>query len=207
MRSSRAGVVVDLRYAARAVASAPAVISTLFGAWLMLYLRDFAAVAWIAGAVALVAVMASQNRRVRVCIDRTAAPRARVRRARIRLRQLASASLVRAAEHAELTRLVDAIAEHDAALVSRLDLDDLLADHARRCAVHGRCLHYLYAMPRDATPRARGDCRARLARLDDEIDSLAELVYLVAQWHASRQAKLALQDVNARSCARSAAVG
>jgi hypothetical protein len=153
--------------------------------------------------VVVVAASAARYRRVRAYIDEQNRSRARVKREAQRLRLLRPTGATRLQHYNELCVLVEEVERLDAAEAERFELQDLL-DHFVRLAVnHQRCNDSLRLAGGDAVPAAtpitqatkskrRRDLLQRrirhreqtvqaMERLVDELESITELVRLVAQ--------------------------
>ena len=153
--------------------------------------------------VLVLAANAARLQRVRAYIDEQARARARAKRETLRLRLLRPTGSTRLAHYNELRVLVEEIERLDPSEAERFELQDLL-DHFVRLAVnHQRCNDSLRLAGGDALPGAtpithaakskrRRDILQRrirhreqtvqmMERLVDELESITELVRLVAQ--------------------------
>ena len=148
---------------------------------------------------------------VRYALDRCFEHRARRQREVQRRKSLARTSLGYQPQYAEIGELVAAVERTDPAEARRLELEDLLDQFVRLAAQHQQCTEALQLaeshplpaespperrVPRDVTPplrlmRAhavaarrlahRDECRRRIERLADELETLDQMVRLVAQ--------------------------
>jgi hypothetical protein len=153
--------------------------------------------------VLVLAANAARFRRVRAYVDEQTRSRARARRETQRLRLLRLTGTTRLAHYNELRVLVEEIERLDPDEAERFELQDLL-DHFVRLAVnHQRCNDSLRLAGGDALPAAtpitqaakskrrrdilqrrlrhREQCVQMMERLVDELESITELVRLIAQ--------------------------
>jgi hypothetical protein len=140
---------------------------------------------------------------VQRCIDQHAARAARARRETRREDALEHASGLRQAQYASLHRLVTDIESWDSHEAERFELEELLDYFVELSVSHQRCLESLRVSgapaaavlegtrkTRCADIRARrirhhATCRDQLEQVADELDSVDELIRLVAQRVAS----------------------
>lgn len=154
-------------------------------------------------AVLVLGANAARYRVVRNYVDGQAHARATARRECRRLKLLQATGATRQQHYEQLRVLVEEIERLDATEATRFELQDLL-DHFVRLAVdHQRCLDALRladasalppAMPIDQVTkskhrreilqhriRCRDACESRMAEISDELDSIGELIRLIAQ--------------------------
>jgi hypothetical protein len=154
-------------------------------------------------AVLVVSAHTASYRVVRGYVDRHERNRAKAKREARRIKQLHPTGSARQQHYGELRVLVDELELRDEAEVARFDLQDLL-DHFVRIAVdHQRCLDSLRLAGVNALPSAlsagelgkskrrcdliqrrirhRDECVRRMEKLSEELDSIDELIRLVAQ--------------------------
>lgn len=191
----------SLAYMRGAVASPVCVAFAVFAACVGLgyagLLGAFVAMAAVVG----LGIASTRYQFVRRHLDEQAEMRERCRRESLRLRQLRPAGPVRQQQYIELRELVDAIERTDPVEAARFDLQDLLEHFVRLSISHQRCLEALrlagshdipqntLALERskrrreivDRRMKHREECLRRVERLSDEIESIDELVRLVAQ--------------------------
>lgn len=162
----------------------------------------------LGAAIAVLAVLvlganAARYRAVRSYVDGQAHARAASKRECRRLRLLQVTGAARQQHYEQLRLLVEEIERLDATEATRFELQDLL-DHFVHLAVnHQRCLAALRLADASALPqvmpinevttskqrreilqhriRCRDACEARMAAISDELDSIGELIRLIAQ--------------------------
>ncbi len=192
-----------LTYVRGAVASPVCVATAVFAACVGLGYAGF-----LGALLATIAVMAMGASTVRYKfvqrhLDKQAQLRARAKREARRLKVLRPTGPVRQQQYIELRDLVEEIERVDHADAERFELQDLLDHFIRLAVAHQRCLDSLRiaggtelpaAIPiTEATKskrrreilmrriRHRDECMRRIERLSDELESIDELVRLVAQ--------------------------
>ena len=143
-------------------------------------------------------------------LDREIAERQRAHRESARMRTIAPCGALRMKQYIELRDLVIDVEKNDPGDARRFELEDLLDHYVHLAVCHQRCLDAvrLAGMP-SAPPRDEGgskrrreiverrlkhreECLARVQRLAEEIESVDELVRLVAQRAACPSAELDL---------------
>jgi hypothetical protein len=159
--------------------------------------------------VVSLAASISRYRWIRRHLDEQARSRARTRRECVRLKALRPASTTRKQHYAELRVLVDEIERLDAAEAERYELQDLLDHYIRLAVHHQRCAESLRLAGANGLPAAvpivdvsrsrrrreimqrrirhRDQCLRTMERLVDELESIDELIRLVAQRTATGQ--------------------
>jgi hypothetical protein len=168
----------------------------------------------VGAAVAVMVVVSfaasiSRYRWVRRHLDEQARSRAKTRRECERLKALRPASTTRKQHYAELRVLVDEVERLDAGEAERFELQDLLDHYVHLAVHHQRCAESLRLAGANALPAAipiadvsrsrrrreimlrrirhRDQCLRRMEQLVDEMESVDELVRLVAQRTAAGQ--------------------
>jgi hypothetical protein len=192
-----------LGYLRGAVASPVCVGAGLFVACLGV---GYAGVLGAAVALAVVLVLsagASRYRCVRDYVDNQARLQARAHRNCVRLRQMRRTSPVRLRHYDELRALVEEIERIDEVEAERFELQDLLDHFVRLAFHHQRCIDALRLSGADSLPAAppitdagrasrradliqrrlrhRDQCVRKMAQITDEIESIDQLIRLVAQ--------------------------
>lgn len=191
-----------LGYLRGAVASPVCVAVTLFAACLGI---GYAGVIGAIIAAALVIVLganASRYHRVRRYLDEQNRAQARAKRHCRRLKQVRRTSPARMRHYDELRVMVDEIERLDEIEAARFELQDLLDHFVRLALSHQRCVDALRLSGADALPapmpcettrssrrsdiiqrriRHRDECVRRMAQITDEIESIDQLVRLIAQ--------------------------
>jgi hypothetical protein len=189
-----------LAYAGATVASPLSVAMLAFSACVGVGYTGVLGAVVLCALVVAIAIATSCSRRVRRVLDGHFEFRAKTRRVAERQRLLRGAGPVRQHQYAELRDLVSEIERVDPAEVERFELAELLDTFVRLIARHQRCLEWMRRAGGNDLPvvapsslpskrrdlltrriRHREECMARIARLVDDIESIDELVHLIAQ--------------------------
>lgn len=191
-----------LGYVRGAVASPVCVAVTLFAACLGVGYAGLLGAAVAAALVVVLGANASRYRRVRYYLDEQSRAQSRTRRHCQRLRQVRRTSPARMRHYDELRVMADEIERLDEAEAARFELQDLLDHFVQLALSHQRCVDALRLSGADALPapipcessrssrrsdiiqrriRHRDECVRRMAQITDEIESIDQLIRLIAQ--------------------------
>jgi len=197
-----AALTSPLGYVRGAVASPTCVAMTLFAACIGVGYAGLLGAVVAALAVIALGMNASRYRPVRAYVDRQTRLQRRTRRHCRRLKQVRQTSPVRLRHYDELRAMVEEIERIDEAESIRFELQDLLDHFVRLAVCHQRCVDALRLSGADSLPtspfpdngrsvrraeiiqrriRHRDDCVRRMAQITDELESIDQLVRLVAQ--------------------------
>ena len=143
-------------------------------------------------------------------LDREIAERARARRESARMRTIAPCGALRMQQYIELRDLVIDVEKHDPGDARRFELEDLLDHYVHLAVCHQRCLDAVRLAGMPSSPardeggskrrreiverrlKHREECLERVQKLAEEIESVDELVRLVAQRAACPQGDMDL---------------
>ncbi|HVK77218.1 MAG TPA: hypothetical protein VM734_28125 [Kofleriaceae bacterium] len=195
-------------YVAHALAHPAASVPALLGLGVGLYLGSLVAAVVMLAVASGAAWRLATSTRFRRAIDVHVAERRRLERRSACEERLEAAGIPRH-ELLELTSMLDEIERSAPNVARRLQLDELLEHWVRLAIAHGRCVHLLRSVDRDALVRAAlatrsatgaaaesivrhhdvlerrihawDECRARADRLGHELAAISELVRLLAQ--------------------------
>lgn len=193
-------IATRLGYVRGAIASPVCVALTLFAACIGLGYAGLLGAVIATALITLCGALASRLRRVRSHLDEQARLHAAAQRHCRRLKQVRRTSPARLRHYEELRAMVDEIERLDEIEAARFDLQDLLDHFVRLALSHQRCVDALRLSGADALPaplpdagrsrrsaivqrrvRHRDDCVKRMAAITDEIESIDQLIRLVAQ--------------------------